>query len=110
MGNIKGKTPEAPPEADEKAKKPKPPRPETIPDFRDKDGQLLKLRNRDFPGTKEGRMAFCDFQIARWEARKVRVTEQADPKQRKLKKIEKLKAMLLKLQAEVAEEAPATAK
>ena len=109
MGNVKGKgkpdqppTPEAPtPEA------PTPEAPTTLPKFFDESGVLLKLRSREFPKTKVGRMAFCDYQIERWKARKVRVETQADPKLRKLRKIEKLRTMLEKLEKEVAGEASA---
>lgn len=112
MGNVKGKgsLPSGKPEERPPDKAPeKPERATVVPTFFDPSGVLLKLRNRDFPKTKAGRMAFCDYNIERWKVRKVRVETQADPKQRKLKKIEKLKDMLAKLEAEVAEEAKATA-
>jgi len=80
-----------------------------VPKFFDEAGHLLKLKSRDFPRTKEGKMAYCDYQIERWKSRKQRVTVQADPRQRKLRKIEKLREMIEKLEAEVSAEEEAAA-
>jgi hypothetical protein len=81
----------------EKSAKAKDTRP--IPVFKDKDGALLKLRRKDFPKSKEGRMAFCDYQIARWADRKIRVGKQSDPNAKALKKFESYKKKMVELEA-----------
>ena len=114
MANVKGEggKPNQDPKAEKGSKRP--PKGEglsEVPKFFDETGQLLKLKSKDFPRTKEGKMAYCDYQIERWKAKRERVRIQADPRQRKLKKIEKLKGMLARLEKEMAEEdAAATAK
>ena len=78
-----------------------------IPEIRDAEGRLLKLKGKDFPKSKEGKLAFCDYQIARWDDKKKDVEAKYDPKKKKLRKLEKLQAQLAKLEAEIASEAAA---
>jgi len=75
--------------------------PKEIPAFKDEEGKLVKLSAKNFPKTKEGRMAFCDYQVLRWTAKKDRISKAGDPKQKKLAKIEKMKAMIAKLEKEL---------
>lgn len=103
MANVKG----APQPAPTKEKKVAP-IVEAIPSFVDESGNLKKLRGRDFPKTKEGKTAFCDYQIAKWTRKRDRVAISADPKAKKLKKIEKLKSLLAKLEEDMAKEGAAT--
>jgi len=83
----------------EKAKDTRP-----VPEIRDKEGNLLKLKPKDFPKSREGKVAYCDYQIARWGEKKVKAERAADPKARKKAKVEKLKAMLEKLEKELSAE------
>jgi len=84
--------------------KPKKPVVTVIPDFVDKDGELKKLKSKMFPKTKEGKMAYCDYQIKRWEVKKVAVEKGTDPLEKKKRRIEKLKKTLAILDEEVAAE------
>jgi len=70
--------------------------------FVDQNGKLLKVKGAAFPRTKDGRLAYCDYNIARWEARKVNVLKASDPLAKKRAKVEKIKATLLVLEAELA--------
>jgi len=65
-----------------------------IPNFytNGKDGQTKKLDRHDFPKTKEGKSAFCDYMVAKWNWRKVVLNTKADPNA----KLEKKKAELQK--------------
>ena len=74
-----------------------------IPAFKDAEGQLRKLRMKMFPRTKEGRMAYADLQIARWEEKKVAYAAGTDSKARKLKRVDRLKKKLAALEAELSE-------
>jgi hypothetical protein len=100
MANVKGNPSKG-------ASAPKPQEPtevSQIPKIKDEAGKLLTLHGRDFPKSRDGRIAFCDYQIARWQAKKERVAIAADPKARKMKKIAQLKEMLAKLEEEVSSE------
>lgn len=92
----------APEGGGKKQKKPKTPRPTVLPELKDKDGNLRKLKGSAFPATPEGKALFCDYQIAKWTAKKVRVLAKKDPKAKKVAKIESLKKKLAALEAEVA--------
>lgn len=99
MANVKG-APATPPKKQAVSTA----EPTAIPKFMDGAGKLLTLHGKDFPKTRDGRVAFCDYQIARWQAKKERVSISADPQARKLKKILRLKEMLAKLEQEVTSE------
>lgn len=53
-------------------------------------GKLRKLSNKDFPKTRAGRLAYCDYRIKKWETRKKVIAERGDPKT----KLEKKKQLL----------------
>jgi len=76
-----------------------------VPELRDEAGNLFKLKGKDFPKTKEGRIAWCDYQIARWQEKKLAVEKRDDPAAKKLAKLEKLKKQLSDLEKEIEEEA-----
>ena len=73
-----------------------------IPAFKDSEGQLKKLRRTDFPKTKDGKIAFCDYQIARWEIKKVASAKTLDPMAKAKRRREKLLKRLAALDAEMA--------
>jgi len=78
-----------------------------IPVFVDADGYLRKLRGADFPKSKAGKMAFCDYNVKKWEMKKVKVESGMDPLAKKKKRREKLLAKLEELDKELlGEEAP----
>jgi hypothetical protein len=98
---AKGK--EAEKSGEKKEPKVKKPEATKVPDLKDKKGNLLKLRPSDFPRSKEGRMAFCDYQIAKWTDKKDKYSKGDDPRAQKLAKLEKLKQKLDELEKELAE-------
>jgi uncharacterized protein YigA (DUF484 family) len=75
-----------------------------IPEFYDEDKQLKTLKQRDFPTTKDGRMAWCDYQVERWKVRKEEISKRMDPLAKKKRKRERLQEQLKKLEEELAEE------
>lgn len=84
--------------------KPKAPEITAVPDIRDKEGNLLKLKGNDFPKTKDGKLAYCDYQIEKINVKKVDIESNYHPEKKKMKKIERLKAQLLKLEEELKTE------
>jgi hypothetical protein len=72
-----------------------------IPAFRDNDGILLELSKKDFPRSRDGKVAFLDYQIERLSEKKKALTEAVSPKQKAQSKMKKLQAQLAKLQAEI---------
>ena len=72
-----------------------------IPEFRDKDEQLKKLKASDFPKTKEGKLAYCDYNLERWKDKRKAVEKGLDPKAKKMKRREKLLAQLAALDEEL---------
>jgi len=80
--------------------------PASIPEWADDDGNIVltKLRGSDFPSTKAGKLAYCDYQSAKWAAKKARIEAASDPTSKKQAKIASLKKKLALLEAEVAEE------
>ena len=79
---------------------------EEIPEFEDKDGELLKLNRLDFPKTREGKMAHCDYMILTWTKKKEAASKRTDAKGRakaKLqRRLDKLKEKREALEAEIA--------
>lgn len=92
------------PKAAKKPRKPAGPVVTVIPEFRGKDGALLKLKGRMFPKTKDGKIAFCDYQIARWQSKKDSIAAKSDPATKAIRKIAALKAKLALLEEEAAKE------
>jgi hypothetical protein len=80
-----------------------------MPEFKDDEGMLKTLKRKDFPDTKDGKVVFCDYQIARWEERKLREQRAADPLTRKRDKLAKMKQKLAELEAELMAEATESA-
>jgi len=74
-----------------------------IPTIRDSKGVLKKLKSKDFPGTKEGRLAYCDYRIERWKVRKLVIEKQGDPLAKKKARLAKREAEVAKLKAELTE-------
>jgi hypothetical protein len=74
-----------------------------IPQFKDDNGQLVmtKLKGKDFPKTREGRIAYCEFQSMKWLHKGELEAGKGDPTQKKINKINKLKQMIELLQKEV---------
>ena len=83
---------------------PVPPEVTAIPATRDKDGFLLKLTRAQFPKSKNGLLAFCDYQLEKWGERRLSVMRRDDPKTKMLRRREKLLAKLAELEAEIDEE------
>lgn len=82
-----------------------------IPEIFDEKGNLKSLKSKDFPRSKEGRIAFCEYRrqlylaaAQEWEKRKEEFVRADDPVFQKQRKVEKLKAQLLKLEQELAAE------
>jgi threonyl-tRNA synthetase len=80
-----------------------------IPAFRDAENKLRHLKPKDFPRTREGRRAFYGFkaevftQLARdWQQRAIDIDKADDPAFQKAQRVEKLKAQLAKLEAELS--------
>ena len=71
--------------------------PKDVPAFRDNESNLFKLRRRDFPRNQEGRLAFCDYQVERWQDRKERLSKAADPNAKALKKLESMRKKMTEL-------------
>lgn len=82
-------------------------RPDTrpIPKFFFKDGKISKLKKAAFPKTKEGSLAFCDYMIAKWGAKKeaIRTKKSIDPRSKLIRKKEKMQAKLEQVNKELAE-------
>ena len=78
---------------------------EAIPKFLDDAGNLVmtKLKGRDFPKGRDGRIAYCRYQSAKWAMKGDKEMQRGDPTTKKLAKIDKLEKMLALLQSEVAE-------
>lgn len=75
--------------------------PTEIPEFFDAEGQLKTLKRKDFPNSKDGQIAYCDYQVERWKVKKVAVEKRLDPLAKKKKRREKLMEQLEKLNAEL---------
>ena len=72
-----------------------------IPEIRDGEGEMKKLKQSDFPTTREGRLSWCDYNIAKWTEKKTFEDGKSDPKAKAKKRREKLMKMLAELDAEL---------
>lgn len=79
----------------------------TIPEFKNADGTFASLKPKDFPRTREGRKALCLYRAAvyesiskEWLKKAEDIDHQDDPKHLRARRIEKLKAQLLALEAD----------
>ena len=81
-----------------------PDRPTEIPKFKDETGAFFKLKGTDFPSSKEGKLAYCDYMIEKWKDKRQAVMDKDDPTKKNLRKIKdmesKIKEMKAKLLAE----------
>lgn len=73
-----------------------------IPEIRDDEGYLLKLTRDEFPKSREGRIAYIDYQIAKLQDKREFLVAQDDPKMKAQKKMERLQRQLAQLEAELA--------
>lgn len=81
-----------------------------IPTFRDDKGILKSLKPKDFPKTKEGRLANFRYkaeffrELAKeFDNKALGIEKAGDPAFQRERKIEKMRKMLAKLEAEAAE-------
>lgn len=74
-----------------------------LPKFKDSEGQLKKLKGSDFPKSKAGKMAFCDYNILKWEIKKVAIEKGMDPAAKAKKRREKLLKQLATLDETIVE-------
>lgn len=73
-----------------------------IPEFYDTEDNLNRLKRSEFPKTKDGNVAFCDYNITKWKIlRKKAEAGQGNKKKARLEK--RLAAMKKKEEALVAE-------
>jgi len=75
-----------------------------LPEIRDGEGNLFKLKRTDFPNGKEGNVAWCDYQIERWTEKKEKAIKAGDPRQKKLDKLQKLEEQMEQLKKELSED------
>jgi len=92
--NSTEETPEKAPETDNNAKK-------GIPAIHDKKGKLLKLKRSEFPYSRTGIIAYCDYRIETWQLRKQEMLKKADPMAKKKTKLAKLQEQAKELEAEI---------
>ena len=64
----------------------------------------MTLKQGNFPRSKIGRLAYCDYQIEKWKIKKLTVEARMDPLAKKRKKREKLMDQLKKLEEELQAE------
>lgn len=62
-------------------------------------GVLRKLTRKNFPKTKEGRMAWCDYMVIVWNNKKSVLSRSEDPADKLREKIKKLQDKLASLTA-----------
>ena len=74
-----------------------------IPTFFDSEDQLRKLKAKDFPKSKAGKLAYCDYMIEKWKIKKLTVEVKLDPLTKKRAKKKKLETELQRLIAELEE-------
>lgn len=88
-----------------------PPAPVTeIPQFKNADGTFASLKPKDFPRTREGRKALCQYRAAvydsiskEWLKKAEDIDHQDDPKHLRQRRIEKLRAQLAALEKDEAQ-------
>lgn len=75
-----------------------------IPSFRDEDENIVHLNRKDFPKGKDGSLSHCDYMLAVWEEKKVKVEAKYDPKKKARARVEKLRAKLAELESELEDD------
>ena len=53
-----------------------------VPDFRNKEGKLIKLKPSDFPKETAGKVAYCAYQQEKWKDKAAHYQAMADPARR----------------------------
>lgn len=71
---------------------------ETIPAFRDKKEVLVKLKKSDFPRSKKGKVAFCDYMIEVYKERKIAAQNHSGEREKIEKRITLAKKKLAALE------------
>lgn len=99
---VKKRGPGRPPGSGSKESDPNKPEITEIPAWKDDDGFLLKLTRDEFPKSRDGRIAYIDYQIAKLVDKKEFLLAQDDPKMKAQKKMERLQRQLAHLEAELA--------
>ncbi len=61
-----------------------------IPQTKNAKGKLLKLKRSDFPYTRNGIIAYCDYRIEYWQLKKVEMLKKEDPAKKLTSKRQKL--------------------
>lgn len=74
-----------------------------IPEFTDSKGTLIPLKRSEFPKTREGRMAFCDYNVEKWMRMRVQAEKGPDSNKKK-DRLEKKLAAMQKREAELMAE------
>ena len=79
-------------------------RPVAVPAIRGKDGSLLTLKRKDFPASKEGKIAYFKYQSEKYLDMAKAVVEGTDPIKKKERKIQQMRERLARLENEVADD------
>jgi len=74
-----------------------------MPVILDAEGQLKKLKGSDFPKSKAGKMAFCDYNITKWTMKRKNIETGMDPAAKAKKRREKLLKQLATLDETIGE-------
>ncbi|KKM26429.1 hypothetical protein LCGC14_1584920 [marine sediment metagenome] len=72
-----------------------------IPSFRDEENVIVHLNRKDFPKGKDGSLSHCDYMIEVWNEKKGKVEAKYDPKKKARARVDKLRAKLAELEAEL---------
>ena len=86
------------------AKAPKAEDKRAVPAFTDHAGNMRKLAPKHFPSTMAGKVAYCEYQKAKWESKKAHIVAMSDPQKKKKAKIAKLRETLAALEDEIKAE------
>lgn len=72
-----------------------------VPKIWDEKGELKKLKRPDFPKTKAGKVAFCNYMIEKWKIKKAKAEKGRDPATRLKNKKQKLVEKLAEVQRQI---------
>lgn len=70
----------------------------------DADGDLIKLKRADFPYTRKGIIAYCDYRVEYWKAKKSIMLAKTDPMTKIQRKRATLMEALKKVDAQIEAE------
>ncbi len=79
-----------------------------VPVWKDKNGNLLKLKRASFPYNKAGNLAYCDYRIEYWKQKKIDFAAKGDPLTKLDKKRKKLMEQLMEVNQKIAATKPTT--